>query len=94
MPDIHQPWLPAHYDKETAEAIKAMAAGVANDGQQKVALDWIIKEACGTYDVDWFPDSDRNSSFAAGKRWVGQQLVKLVNLPSSALEPKRTQPKR
>ena len=89
MAEIHQPWLPAEYDEPTVYAIKALAAGTANDGQQKMALDWIIRTACGTYDQTFFVDSERNSSFAQGKRHVGLQLVKLVNMLPSALEPKR-----
>ena len=41
------PWHPAEYDQAITGAIKALAAGVANDAQQKRALDWIISSLCG-----------------------------------------------
>ena len=44
------PWHPAEYDQAITGAIKALAAGNANDAQQKRALDWIIYTLCGTYD--------------------------------------------
>lgn len=75
-----QPWHPAPYEEPDTYAIKALAAGVANEGQQKRVLDWIVKTLCGTYDVSYRPDSDRDTAFAEGKRFVGLQLVKQINL--------------
>jgi hypothetical protein len=75
-----QPWHPAPYDDADTYAIKALAAGVANEGQQKRALDWIINTLCGTYDLSYRPESDRDTAFAEGKRHVGLQLVKQVKL--------------
>ena len=66
-------------------AFKAIATGTASDRQQKIALAWLINDCCGTYDVTYFPDSERNSSFAQGKRHVGLQVVKMVNLPAEIL---------
>lgn len=82
---VHQPWHPAPYDQDGADtmAIKALAAGKANEGQQKRALDWIIKTLCGTYDLSWRPgiDGARVTDFAEGKRHVGLQLIKHINGP-------------
>ena len=41
------PWHPAEYDQAVTGAIKALAAGNANDAQQKRALDWIVFTLCG-----------------------------------------------
>jgi hypothetical protein len=62
--------------------MKALLAGNANEGQQKRALDWIITKACGTYDMSFRagPDGDRETSFAEGKRHVGNQIIKLMKL--------------
>jgi hypothetical protein len=72
--------MPAHYDEADTYAIKALAAGVANEGQQKRALDWIINTLCATYDLSYRPESDRDTAFAEGKRHIGLQLVKQVKL--------------
>jgi hypothetical protein len=61
------------------EAIQALA----RDPAHKRALDWIIREACMTYDETFFPD-ERNSAYAQGRRGVGLAIVKLVNYPPAA----------
>jgi hypothetical protein len=75
-----QPWHPAPYEEADVYAIKALAAGVANEGQQQRALGWIVNTLCGTYDLSYRPDSDRNTAFAEGKRHVGMQIVKLTKV--------------
>lgn len=77
--DENAPWKPAQWDKADANAIRALSAGEADAEQQRRALDWIIKQACGTYEMHYFP-SDRDTSFALGKAFPGQQIVKLINL--------------
>lgn len=72
-----KPYLPPDAELADVMAIKALFEGTANEGQQKRALAWIINEACATYGLGYF-ESERDDSFAAGKRFVGQQLVKLV----------------
>lgn len=61
-------------------AIKSVAAGTANEGQQRLAMKWIIEELCGTYDLSYRPQSDRDTTFAEGKRYVGLQLVREINI--------------
>lgn len=61
----------------TAEcmAVKALFAGNANENQQKILKDWLIKVACGIGD-DVFYGSDRDSNFAQGRRYVGLLLLR------------------
>lgn len=75
-----RPWHPADYDDALIGAVKALSTGTANDAQQKRALDWIIRTVCGTYDLSYRPDSDRDTVFAEGKRHVGMQIVKMMKL--------------
>jgi len=60
-------------------AFKSLEKGVASEAEQKLALDFLIRIGCRTYDTDWFPD-ERISCFAAGRRYVGQQVVRFINL--------------
>jgi hypothetical protein len=62
-------------------AIKAVNAGNANEGQQRIALRWIIEMAAGTYDQPFRPGvgGDRDTAFACGRMFVGQQIVKQIN---------------
>jgi len=66
-------------------AIKAIAAGTANDEQQKRAMSWIINTLCGTYDLSYRPNSERDTCLAEGKRLVGLALVKEINMPVELL---------
>jgi hypothetical protein len=80
--DVRQPWHQPPADEYDIRAVKALAAGVASDSQQKRALDWIIRCAAGTYDLSFRPgqDGNRATDFSEGKRFVGLQLVRLVNM--------------
>ncbi len=80
------PWEPAKYDAPgVTGAIKALNAGNANEGQQKLALMWILNDVCGIRDLSFRPgvDGERDTAFAEGKRFVGLQIAKQFNLPTS-----------
>lgn len=82
------PWLPAEYEIADAGSIQALQRGDATPDQQQRALRFMIHSLCGSYDSTYFPGPDgaRDSDFAQGKRWVGLQLVKLLNLALSRLK--------
>ena len=74
---------PAEYSDAVIGAVKALASGVANESQQKAALAWIINEAAKTYDQPFRPGGeggDRDTAFACGRMFVGQQIVKVMKL--------------
>lgn len=77
------PYFPPVYDMADAAAIKALAAGTATEDQQRRALKWMVEKACCTYDVSYRPSGDRDTAFAEGRRFVGIQIVKMVNLDMS-----------
>lgn len=74
------PWASANAPEHITGAIKSLAAGNANEGQQKNALKWIIEDLCETYGMSYRPGSVRDSDFAEGKRHIGNQLVRQVKL--------------
>jgi len=72
---------PADYDTSVVYAIRACIEGKANDGQQRLAMDWIITRASGLYDLSYRPggnEGDRATSFHEGRRFVGSQIVKMT----------------
>lgn len=78
-----EPWSSFEADEGDVAAIKALAAGIANEGQQKAALSMIINRLCGTYDLSFRPGGlagVRAADFAEGKRHVGNQLVRLTKI--------------
>lgn len=77
---------PPHYENVDVGAVQALASGTASPDQQRRALDWIITAASATYDQSFNPDSDRLTSFAEGRRFVGNQIVKLTKLNLSKLQ--------
>lgn len=77
------PWLPAPYDKADVAAFRALREGRADPNQQQICLEWLIY-ACGTYENPFRPglDGARATDFAAAKQSIGQQIIKLINLPA------------
>ncbi|TFH47950.1 MAG: hypothetical protein E4H01_07270 [Lysobacterales bacterium] len=82
----HAPWKPPKFEDADAAAVKALAQGNASIHQQKRAFAWIVECAANTYDLSYRPgvDGDRETAFAEGRRFVGLQLVKMVNLKIGA----------
>tara|TARA_R110000868_G_scaffold114822_3_gene307267 strand:- start:1825 stop:2109 length:285 start_codon:yes stop_codon:yes gene_type:complete len=73
------PAVPAVYEVADVAAIQALVRGEANEEQQKRALKWVIERGAGTYDFHYY-DGERNTAFALGRAFVGQQVVKLTRL--------------
>ena len=80
-----RPWLPVPYGPADAAAVRAVAAGTATEDQQRRAMDWIIYKACMLYDMSFFPESSRDSDFAEGRRFVGNQIVKMTKINTAKL---------
>lgn len=90
----NKPFFPAEYSLADIAAIQAMATGTASSDQQKRALKWIVEEACATYGLNFYPGESFNNDFAAGKRYVGQQIIKLTKINSNALKEGKTHERR
>lgn len=79
----HAPWKPPKFEPAEAAALQALARGTATMEQQKKALHWIVHEAAATYDFAYRPgagEGDRDTCIALGRQFVGQQIVKLLNI--------------
>lgn len=81
------PFGPARYTIADVAAIKALEAGNASESQQKRALRWIVHGAAMTYDETFVAGQTDTSGFLQGRRSVGLQIVKLINVPISGLKP-------
>lgn len=82
-PSSH-PYMPPLWEPADIAAIQALQRGDASPDQQRRALDYIVTLA-GTYDLSYRPDSDRDTTFAEGKRFVGLQIVKALKLNLAAI---------
>ena len=70
-----------------ARCLQLLGEGKANADEQKMALT-AIYWMCGVDDMEYLPDEHggaRDSAFKSGKRFVGTQLRKIVNLPLTLL---------
>lgn len=85
------PWRPAPYEIEHVGAIQALMNGKAEPHQQKLALEYIVNVAAGTYEAHYHtgPDGLRNTAFALGRAFVGQTIVKLTKLNIAHLKQRR-----
>lgn len=69
------------FGKAGVFALQAMANGEANEGQQKIALNYLIHEICRTYDLSFRPDDrggERETAFAEGRRYVGILIERVL----------------
>lgn len=82
MAKSNAPYIPPEYKDSHVAAFRALAEGVANEDQQKIAYNFILHDLCDTYGLSYRPASDRDTAFAEGKRFVGLQVVKLTKLNS------------
>lgn len=83
---VPNPFAPAFYSESDVAAIKATARGEATPEQQRLAIRWIIEGAAKTYDEVFVPGQPDLSDYLAGRRNVGLQVVKLINVPMDKLK--------
>ena len=79
------PHIPPPYTLADASAMQALEQGNASSEQQKRALKWLIETCSGTYEFNFYT-TDRDTSFALGRTFVGQQTVKLLRINLAALQ--------
>lgn len=67
-----------------ATAIRALRDGNANEAQQKLAIEWIVGDACGKR---YFPyhNNERDTNFALGRLFVAEQITGLLYIDIQAL---------
>lgn len=83
-----EPWKPVDWELSDASAIQALNRGEASPEQQQRALKFIIEMIAGTYDMAYRPASARDTDFALGRAFVGQQIVKLLKVSIGAMSGK------
>lgn len=74
------PSHPAPFEDKHVAALQALLKGEATPWQQKLALEWIINDVSRAHALPYFPDNARDSDFAMGKSFVGQQILGLLKI--------------
>ena len=74
----------ANWSARQGRAIKALAAGEATEAEQKIALDWMLVDVAGVKrpSAEFGEDGDRKTIFNEGMKWVGSQIVYLMDTVS------------
>jgi hypothetical protein len=79
---MSDPHKPAEYDEATIMAVRAFSDGKANDGQQKTVWNWLLHAVCQVEGMSYRAggiEAQRATDFAEGRRYVGNQLRKMLN---------------
>lgn len=74
-------WKTVPFDIADANALQQLAAGQADEDQQKRALKWIVNRAGLLAQSTYVPDEHggaRDSAFADGRQFVAVQTMRLV----------------
>ena len=80
---------PGQISKDRARAIVATSQGVANEAQQKVAIEAILVDICGIHDISFRADEiggERDTCFAEGKRYIASQILSLIKRQADTLK--------
>ena len=70
---------------QEVHALRALAAGEADAGQQRKALQLIVRKFARGYDVAFVPGAPDQSAFLAGRGFVAQLVFKYLKLDLSKL---------
>ena len=74
------------YTEAEVQALRRLYDGTADARQQRLALDYLIR-ACGTHDRSFRPESDRLTTFAEGKRFMGTNLIWMLKTAQTKTDP-------
>lgn len=76
------PWESIEPVPAICSSLRALRAGTADADQQMMAIEFIVGTLCKRGDMTFIPGEDgrRASDFAEGKRFVGNQIVRLANI--------------
>ncbi len=76
----------ADLTKQEHAALKAVHVGEANAHQQRLTLKVIISIFSRAHDILYIPDSFDQSAFMNGRAFVGQKILKYLNIPVGTLD--------
>ena len=65
-------------NKDKIRALQSVWAGNANEGQQIMAISFIIDDLCGRSSSQFY-ESERDTNFALGKKFIGDHIAGAIN---------------
>ncbi len=97
---LPSPLEPAPFEDVIVYGLQGLADGNASPQQQMKVLEWIINHASRANGPGHYqPDSPRNTDFALGRAFVGQQILGILKIPMIDFQipqdpPERKDPKK
>ncbi len=87
-PKSSAPWMPVNCTKAEVAALQALRRGEATPDQQLRALECVIGKISDRNGMSFRPgvDGARDTAFAEGRRFVGNQIVRLTKLSLSKIK--------
>ena len=73
--------------KEEHQALQELWRGKATEHQQQLVLQVIVNKFARAQDLLYVPGDVHATSFINGRAFVGQQVLKYLNLPIGQLHP-------
>lgn len=68
-------------------ALQALHVGAANEYEQRLALKVIVNKFARANDVLFIPGAADEGTFLSGRAFVGQKILKYLNMPVGRLRP-------
>lgn len=90
-----KPWEPVELEPAELAALKALAKGRADAGQQVMCLNIIIEKLSGTYQPSFRPDEwggARATDYAEGARSVGLRIRHFITSPGGEYDRPNPEP--
>lgn len=81
------------YTEAEIQALRAVQRGDADSRQQALFFDYLIR-AAGTHDEVYRPSDSHATAFAAGKRWVGTNLIWMLRVAPTRTDPDKIAARR
>ena len=86
MSDIPQALKVEKLTKQEIVALQDLNEGIATVYQQKLALMVIVNKFARAQDLLYIPDSFDQTALLNGRAFVGQQILKYINIPVGKLD--------
>ena len=78
--------VPPRYERKHVAAFQALAEGNAEPHQQRIAMAYLLSTLCGVQDLSYRPESERETIFSEGRRFVGANILKFLQLNTGKIE--------
>lgn len=77
---------PAPFDAAIAAAMQGLSRGQASEHQQRIAYDWLLREAAGIGQQSFRAGDSHATAFMEGRRFVAAQMVALTMIDIQKLK--------